>query len=74
MLFFSFQNVENMRIFFFVIQNRRLVFGLYKVDVGGFNKKIVDERASGSGWVRVYEVERMVVFFYLLYKDQWELK
>lgn len=74
MLLFSFQNAENMRILFSVIQNRRLAPGSYKVDVGGFNKKTVDERASGPGWARAYEVERMAALPHLLHKDQWELK
>lgn len=54
--------------------NRRLAPGSYKVDVGGFNKKTVDERASGPGWARAYEVERMAALPHLLHKDQWELK
>ncbi|XP_062578603.1 ciliary microtubule-associated protein 2-like [Saccostrea cucullata] len=54
--------------------NRRLAPGTYKVDVGGFNKKSVDERAAGPGWARAYEVERMAALPHLLHKDQWELK
>lgn len=42
--------------------------------MGGFNKKTVDERASGPGWARAYEVERMAALPHLLHKDQWELK
>ena len=48
--------------------------GSYYVDVGGFNRKSVDERASGPGWSRAYEVERMAALPHLLHKDQWELK
>ena len=48
--------------------------GSYHVDVGGFNKKSVEERASGPGWARAYEVERMAALPHLLHKDQWELK
>ena len=44
------------------------------MDVGGFNRKSVDERASGPGWARAYEVERMAALPHLLHKDQWELK
>lgn len=54
--------------------NRRMGPGSYYVDVGGFNKKSVDERASGPGWARAYEVERMAALPHLLHKDQWELK
>ena len=55
-------------------QNRRMGPGSYYVDVGGFNRKSVDERASGPGWARAYEVERMAALPHLLHKDQWELK
>ena len=34
----------------------------------------MDERASGPGWARAYEVERMAALPHLLHKDQWELK
>lgn len=54
--------------------NRRLGPGSYHVDVGGFNKKSVEERSSGPGWSRAYEVERMAALPHLLHKEQWEAK
>ena len=48
--------------------------GSYYVDVGGFNAKSVDEKATGPGWARAYEVERMAALPHLLHKEQWEQK
>lgn len=48
--------------------------GSYNVSVGGFSKKSVDEKASGPGWSRAYEVERMAALPHLLHKEQWEMK
>lgn len=57
-----------------MFQNRRMGPGAYHVDVGGFNKKTVEEKASGPGWSRAYEVERMAALPHLLHKEQWEMK
>ena len=48
--------------------------GCYDVDYGGFSSKCVEERASGPGWARGYEVSRMAALPHLLHKEQWELK
>jgi hypothetical protein len=48
--------------------------GSYHVDVGGFNRKTVDEKASGPGWARAHEVERSAALPHLLHKEQWEMK
>jgi len=48
--------------------------GSYNVDVGGFNRKTVEVKASGPGWARAYEVERMAALPHLLHKEQWEQK
>lgn len=53
-------------------QNRKLGPGMYHVDLGGFHPKAVEERASGPGWSRQYEVERMAALPHLLHKDQWQ--
>ncbi|XP_076440933.1 ciliary microtubule-associated protein 2-like isoform X2 [Babylonia areolata] len=53
-------------------QTRKLGPGMYHVDQGGFHPKAVDERASGPGWSRQYEVERMAALPHLLHKDQWQ--
>ncbi|XP_060562670.1 ciliary microtubule-associated protein 2-like [Ruditapes philippinarum] len=54
--------------------NRRMGPGSYHVDVGGFNRKTVDEKASGPGWARAHEVERSAALPHLLHKEQWEMK
>ncbi|KAH3831829.1 lymphocyte expansion molecule-like [Dreissena polymorpha] len=54
--------------------NRRMGPGSYYVDVGGFNSKSVEEKASGPGWARAHEVERMAALPHLLHKEQWEMK
>lgn len=54
------------------VLQRKLCPGTYHVDVGGFNPNSVDERASGPGWARQYEVERMAALPHLLHKDQWQ--
>lgn len=51
---------------------RKLGPGVYDVDQGGFHPKAVEERASGPGWARQYEVERMAALPHLLHKDQWQ--
>lgn len=48
--------------------------GRYEVDHGSFSAKTVDERASGPGWARAYEVSRMASLPHLLHKEQWEMK
>ena len=45
---------------------------MYHTDQGGFHPKAVEERASGPGWARQYEVERMAALPHLLHKDQWQ--
>ncbi len=42
--------------------------------MGGFSAKAVDNRASGPGWARAYEVSRMAALPHLLHKEQWEMK
>ncbi|XP_013413164.1 lymphocyte expansion molecule [Lingula anatina] len=54
--------------------NRTRGPGKYAVEVGGFSPKSVEERASGPGWARQYEVQRMAAMPHLLHKEQWELK
>ncbi|KAK7495048.1 hypothetical protein BaRGS_00013688 [Batillaria attramentaria] len=54
------------------VLTRKLCPGVYYVDVGGFSAKAVEERASGPGWSRQYEVERMAALPHLLHKDQWQ--
>lgn len=41
---------------------------------GGFSECAVEERSSGPGWARAYEVEKMAALPHLLHKEQWELK
>lgn len=48
--------------------------GRYTTEIGGFHHKSVDERASGPGWARQYEIQRMAALPHLLHKEQWELK
>lgn len=54
-----------------IFQKRKVGPGLYNVDVGGFSAKSVEERSSGPGWARQYEVEQMAALPHLLHKDQW---
>ncbi|XP_077981142.1 ciliary microtubule-associated protein 2-like [Glandiceps talaboti] len=54
--------------------NRRRGPGVYDVLVGGFSRSAVDDRASGPGWARAYEMARMAALPHLLYKEQWEKK
>ena len=58
-------------IWFVCPQSRKLGPGMYHVDKQGFHPQAVDERASGPGWARQYEVERMAALPHLLHKDQW---
>lgn len=48
--------------------------GRYEVDLSGFSAKAIRERASGPGWCRQYEVEKLAAMPHLLHKEQWESK
>lgn len=56
------------------MQNTLLGPGRYEISTGGFSDAAVDERASGPGWARAYEVQRLAALPHLLHKQQWELK
>ncbi|GFO03101.1 lymphocyte expansion molecule [Plakobranchus ocellatus] len=51
---------------------RKLGPGAYNTIVGGFSTKAVENKASGPGWARQLEVERLASLPHLLYKEQWE--
>jgi len=51
---------------------RKLGPGTYNTMMGGFNSTSVDLRASGPGWARQLEVERLAALPHLLHKEQWE--
>ena len=53
-------------------QRRKLGPGAYNTMIGGFSTKSVEHKASGPGWARQLEVERLASLPHLLYKEQWE--
>ncbi|RUS78373.1 hypothetical protein EGW08_013866 [Elysia chlorotica] len=53
-------------------KRRKLGPGAYNTSVGGFSIKSVETKASGPGWARQLEVERLASLPHLLYKEQWE--
>lgn len=51
---------------------RKLGPGAYNTMMGGFATTSVDLKASGPGWARQLEVERLAALPHLLHKEQWE--
>lgn len=48
--------------------------GMYDVEAGGFKPDAVIHRASGPGWARESEMQKLSAMPHLLHKDQWEAK
>ncbi|XP_005100483.1 lymphocyte expansion molecule isoform X2 [Aplysia californica] len=51
---------------------RKLGPGTYNTMIGGFSSSNVELKASGPGWARQIEVERLAALPHLLHKEQWE--
>ena len=56
------------------MQSTLLGPGRYDPEYGGFSEKALEEKASGPGWARQYEVARIAALPHLLHKEQWQQK
>ncbi|XP_014349686.1 ciliary microtubule-associated protein 2 [Latimeria chalumnae] len=55
-------------------QVRRMGPGCYDSYTGDFSSRAIAKRASGPGWARAQELERLAMMPHLLYKEIWDNK